>query len=99
MMLMNDEAIIRAIEAGMIDGAQIDQVRTGVTSYGVTSFGYDMRVANEWQLWSGDKVATIDPKRRDLHTMLRTEVAPRCASRPTSLRCAEASNTFAFPTM
>ena len=97
MMLMNDEQIIRAIADGMIDGAQIDQVRTGVISYGVTSFGYDMRVANEWQLWSGDKVSTIDPKRRDLHTMLRTEVANTMRIPPNEFALCRSVEYFRIP--
>lgn len=70
MMLLNDNEIRARIEAGMIDGAALDQVRNGIISYGVTSFGYDMRCAQEWQIWERNHVATIDPKRNDLHKHL-----------------------------
>jgi len=75
-MILNDDQIRQRIATGMIDGAAMEQVRKGSISYGVSSFGYDMRVANEWQLWRGDKVSTIDPKRRDLHTKLDVKVSP-----------------------
>jgi dCTP deaminase len=69
-MILNDREIRSRIEAGMIEGAEMSQVRSGVISYGVTSFGYDMRVAPEWQIFRGDKARVIDPKKKNLHELL-----------------------------
>lgn len=38
--------------------------RPGAISYGVTSFGYDMRVADEWKRYDGD-FEPVDPKNPD----------------------------------
>jgi dCTP deaminase len=61
-MILNDREITRLAEAGMIAPFAEGVARPGVISYGVTSFGYDMRVADEWVqtvLRSGE---VIDPK-------------------------------------
>jgi dCTP deaminase len=47
-MILNDREITRLAEAGMIAPFAEGVARPGVISYGVTSFGYDMRVADEW---------------------------------------------------
>ena len=54
---------IRA-ETGMIEPFAPAQQRAGVVSYGVSSYGYDMRIADEWKIVTpGD--AVLDPKRVD----------------------------------
>ena len=54
---------IRA-ETGMIEPFAPAQQRAGVVSYGVSSYGYDMRIADEWKVVTpGDTV--LDPKRVD----------------------------------
>ena len=97
MMLMNDDQIRQRIATGMIDGAAMEQVRKGAISYGVSSFGYDMRVANEWQLWKGDKVSTIDPKRRDLHTKLDVKVSPTVTIPPGEFALCRSVEYFVIP--
>lgn len=39
------------------------QVRKGVVSYGVSSYGYDFRLANEFQILSDPTIGEIDPKK------------------------------------
>lgn len=61
-MILNDREITRLAAAGMITPFAEGMDRPGVISYGVTSFGYDMRVADEWVetvLHSDD---IVDPK-------------------------------------
>lgn len=70
MTILNDDQIRERMAKGMIDGGALEQVRNGIISYGVTSFGYDMRCADEWQVWERNNAYTIDPKRNDLHKSL-----------------------------
>jgi dCTP deaminase len=49
---------------GMIRPFSARQVRTGI-SYGLSSYGYDFRVADEFKLFVGANVAIIDPKHPD----------------------------------
>lgn len=60
-----------AREHGMIEPFEDRQVRTGVISYGVSSYGYDFRVADEFKLFTpaGESGVpdggVIDPKQFD----------------------------------
>lgn len=47
---------------GMIKPFSKDQIRKGVISYGVSSYGYDMRVANEFKIFTNANSTVIDPK-------------------------------------
>jgi dCTP deaminase len=63
-MILNDREITRlAKEAAMIEPFAEGAKRPGVISYGVTSFGYDMCVADEWRFRMVRKVC--DPKYND----------------------------------
>jgi dCTP deaminase len=54
-----------AREQGMIEPFQSDQVRSGVISYGLSSYGYDMRVADEWKIFTNVYNTLVDPKHFD----------------------------------
>ncbi len=38
------------------------QVREGVISYGLSSYGYDLRVSDEFKIFTNVNSAVIDPK-------------------------------------
>lgn len=62
---------IRAMAAvGMIEPFCEKQVGQGTISYGVSSYGYDIRVANEWQVFSNINQTVIDPKAFDTSMMV-----------------------------
>lgn len=61
-MVKNDRWIREMAEKGMIKPFDKNQVRGGVISYGVSSYGYDMRVADEFKIFSNTDNAVIDPK-------------------------------------
>ena len=52
-----------ALEHGMIEPFADRQVREGVISYGVSSYGYDMRVATEFRIFTNVLNSLVDPKR------------------------------------
>ncbi len=60
-MLKNDRWIKEMAEKGMIEPFHKDQVRAGVISYGVSSYGYDMRIAGEFKIFTNNKTV-VDPK-------------------------------------
>ncbi len=72
--LMNDEWIIKQARKGMITPFESGQVSTRsnhlgiarkVISYGVSSYGYDMRVGNYFMLFTNMYPGVIDPKNFD----------------------------------
>lgn len=51
-----------AQEHGMIEPFAETQKRDGVISYGLSSYGYDMRVADEFKVFTNVHSAIVDPK-------------------------------------
>jgi dCTP deaminase len=54
-----------AREHRMIEPFEDHQVRDGVISYGVSSYGYDMRVADEFRIFTNVNSSIVDPKHFD----------------------------------
>ncbi len=54
-----------ALEHKMIEPFEDRQVRSGVISYGLSSYGYDIRVADEFKVFTNVNNALIDPKNFD----------------------------------
>jgi dCTP deaminase len=65
-MILNDREITRLAGEGMITPFAEGVARPGVISYGVTSFGYDMRVADEWMWFAPTPGWEFDPKNIDI---------------------------------
>jgi dCTP deaminase len=59
-----------ALEHHMIEPFADSQVRNGVISYGVSSYGYDIRVADEFKIFTNVFSATVDPKHFDPRSMV-----------------------------
>jgi len=59
-----------AREHKMIDPFVENQVRDGVISYGVSSYGYDIRVADEFKIFTNVYSAIVDPKDFDPSSMV-----------------------------
>ncbi|MCX8025016.1 MAG: dCTP deaminase [Thermanaerothrix sp.] len=59
-----------ALEYGMIEPFVDHQVRTGGISYGLSSYGYDIRVADEFKIFTNVFSAMVDPKDFDPKSMV-----------------------------
>ncbi len=59
-----------ALEQGMINPFVESQVRNGVISYGVSSYGYDIRIADEFKIFTNVFSAIVDPKDFDPRSMV-----------------------------
>ncbi len=51
-----------ALENAMIEPFVDGQVRDGVISYGLSSYGYDIRVSDEFKIFTNVHSAVVDPK-------------------------------------
>lgn len=51
-----------AVEKKMIEPFVDGQVREGVISYGLSSYGYDIRVSDEFKIFTNVHSAVVDPK-------------------------------------
>jgi dCTP deaminase len=65
MSIKNDRWIIEQAKKGMIEPFESSQMRQGVVSYGVSSYGYDMRVAPEFKIFTNVLNSIVDPKEFD----------------------------------
>ena len=59
-----------ALEHKMIEPFEAGQVRDGVISFGVSSYGYDIRVADEFKIFTNVYSAVVDPKNFDPQSMV-----------------------------
>jgi len=64
-MVKNDRWIIEMAGKGMIEPFQDSQVRKGVISFGVSAYGYDIRIADEFKVPKPQAGKVIDPKNFD----------------------------------
>ncbi|HEY9844377.1 MAG TPA: dCTP deaminase, partial [Candidatus Obscuribacterales bacterium] len=54
-----------ATEHGMIEPFVEGQVAKGIISYGVSSYGYDLRVSNHFKIFTNVNSTFVDPKAFD----------------------------------
>ncbi len=65
-MIKSDRWIRRmAVEKGMIKPFEDRQVRKGAISYGLSSYGYDVRIADEFKIFTNINTTIVDPKAFD----------------------------------
>jgi dCTP deaminase len=97
MPVKNDRWITRmAREEGMIDPFEERQVRDGVISYGVSSYGYDIRVANEFRIFTNVNSSIVDPKKFDPRSLVDVH-ADVCIIPPNSFALARTVEYFRIP--
>jgi dCTP deaminase len=64
-MVKNDKWILEMAKNGMIEPFAESQVREGVISYGISSYGYDMRISDKFKIFTNKNNSIIDPKKFD----------------------------------
>jgi dCTP deaminase len=73
MALKSDRWIRRmALEHDMINPFSEKQVSKGVISFGVSSYGYDLRVADEFKIFTNVNSTVVDPKNFDERAFVTT---------------------------
>jgi len=85
-----------ALEQRMIEPFEDRQVRNGVISYGVSSYGYDIRVADEFKIFTNVYSATVDPKNFDPKSMVDFK-GDVCVIPPNSFALARTVEYFRVP--
>ena len=85
-----------ALEKGMIKPFEDRQVRKGMISYGVSSYGYDLRISDEFKIFTNINNTVIDPKNFDPRSFVdvKTDV---CIVPPNSFALARTIEYFRIP--
>jgi len=81
---------------GMIEPFVDSQVRAGVVSYGLSSYGYDIRVADEFKVFTNINNTVIDPKNFDPRSFVDIK-ADVCIVPPNSFALARTIEYFRIP--
>jgi len=93
----NDRWIRKMVqEHDMINPFAEVQVRDGVISYGLSSYGYDLRVADEFKIFTNVNTPIIDPKRFDERSFVEFK-GPVCIIPPNSFVLARSVEYFRIP--
>ncbi|MCH9609868.1 MAG: dCTP deaminase [Chlamydiales bacterium] len=96
MTLKEDRWIKEMARKGMIEPFEDDQVRDGVISYGTSSYGYDLRVADEFKVFTNVYNTVVDPKNftEDAFIDIQDEF---CIIPPNSFALARSVEYFRIP--
>lgn len=85
-----------ATKHGMIEPFVESQRREGVISYGVSSYGYDARVSDEFKIFTNVDSAIVDPKEFSDKSFVDRQV-PVCIIPPNSFALASTVEYFRIP--
>ncbi len=96
MSIKSDRWIKEMAQSGMIEPFIESQVRTDVVSFGLSSYGYDIRVADEFKVFTNINTTVIDPKSFDPRSFvdLQSDV---CIVPPNSFALARTVEYFRIP--
>lgn len=97
MSIKSDKWITRMCkERGMITPFEEKQVRQGQISYGVSSYGYDIRVADDFKIFTNVNSTLVDPKAFDNRNFVSIK-AESCIIPPNSFALARTVEHFKIP--
>ena len=97
MSVLSDKNIRKlAIEEGMISPFEDKQVREGKISYGLSSYGYDARVSEEFKIFTNVNSEMVDPKNFK-STNFVTKNGTECIIPPNSFALARTVEKFKIP--
>lgn len=97
MSVKSDKWIRRmALQQKMIEPFEDRQVRDGVISFGVSSYGYDMRVADEFRIFTNVNSTIVDPKNFDAKSFVEFK-GKVCIVPPNSFALARSVEFFRIP--
>ncbi|OHB20843.1 MAG: dCTP deaminase [Parcubacteria group bacterium RIFCSPLOWO2_01_FULL_48_18] len=95
-MLKPDHHIQKLAQEGMITPFEEKLIREGVISYGLSSFGYDIRLADEFKIFTNVHSAIVDPKNFDPKSFIETR-GVHCIIPPNSFILARSYEYIKMP--
>ena len=85
-----------AVDKGMIKPFEDRQVRNGTISFGVSSYGYDIRIADEFKIFTNINNTIVDPKAFDPRSFVDFK-GPVCIIPPNSFALGRSVEYFKIP--
>ena len=97
MSILSDKSIRElATKQSMINPFEEKQKRDGIISYGLSSYGYDARVADEFKIFTNIDGAIVDPKNFDEKSFVNRKT-DCCVIPPNSFALARTVEHFKIP--
>lgn len=96
MSVLNDVWIREQSLKGMITPFSDGQTGKGTVSYGLSSYGYDARVADEYRIFTNTHHTVVDPKNFQTNSFV-THKGPECIIPPNSFALARTVERFKIP--
>ena len=96
MPVLSDKWIKKMALDGMISPFEAKQIREGKISYGLSSFGYDARVSNEFKIFTDVDSAIVDPKNFKNNSFVSRKI-DECIIPPNSFVLASTVEYFKIP--
>ena len=85
-----------SLDNGMIEPFEVKQVRNGKISYGLSSYGYDIRVSDEYKIFTNVNNSIVDPKHFDANSFVDYN-GDVCIVPPNSFALARSVEYFRIP--
>ncbi len=85
-----------ALNNNMIDPFEDNQIRKGTISYGLSSYGYDIRVSDEYKIFTNVNNSIVDPKNFDKKSFIDFK-GDVCIVPPNSFALARSIEYFKIP--
>ena len=97
MPVLSDKWIKKTVKSkGMIKPFLSKQVRKGKISFGLSSYGYDARVSNEFKIFTNVNSGIVDPKIFKKESFV-TKIGKECIIPPNSFALARTMEYFKIP--
>ncbi|KKQ37837.1 MAG: deoxycytidine triphosphate deaminase [Candidatus Roizmanbacteria bacterium GW2011_GWA2_37_7] len=81
----------------MIEPFEESQIKNGNVSYGLSSYGYDLRVASEFKIFTNVHSAVVDPKHFDENSFVDVKGKDHVLIPPNSFALARSQEYFRIP--
>ena len=85
-----------ALKYAMIRPFEDKQVRSGAISYGVSSYGYDIRISDEFKIFTNINTTIVDPKKFDPRSFVNFK-GDVCIIPPNSFALGRSVEYFKIP--
>ena len=95
MTVLSDRWIKKEAQKGMIRPFINKQIRKGKISYGLSSYGYDARVSNEFKIFTNVNSGVVDPKVFKKESFV-TKIGKECIIPPNSFALASTIDILKF---
>jgi len=96
MTIKNDRWIREMALKGMITPFEEKQIRDNVISYGVSSYGYDIRIGDEYKIFTNINNVIVDPKKFEPKSFIDYK-GEYCIIPPNSFALAKSIEHFKIP--